>query len=52
MINSSIHFLVFQSDEVHNSQSKTPKVKQKVGRKISYKNEVSKVDKEVQTGRI
>ncbi|XP_022182144.1 zinc finger MYM-type protein 3 [Myzus persicae] len=37
------------SDEVNNSQPKTQKVKQKVGRKISYKNEVSTVDKEVQT---
>lgn len=46
------HIVVFQSDEVHNSQQKTPKVKQKVGRKISHKNAASKVDKEVQTGRI
>ncbi|XP_001943720.2 zinc finger MYM-type protein 3 [Acyrthosiphon pisum] len=37
------------SDGVHNSQQKTFKVKQKVGRKISHKNAVSKVDKEVQT---
>ncbi|CAI6363134.1 unnamed protein product [Macrosiphum euphorbiae] len=37
------------SDGLHNSHQKTLEVKQTVGRKTSHKNEVSKVDKEVQT---
>lgn len=40
---------VSDSDGIHNSQQKTSKVKHKASRKISYKNEVSKIDKEVQT---
>lgn len=42
--------MVFQSDGVHNSHQKPLKVKRKVSRKLTYKNEASNVDKEVQTG--